>query len=309
MKLIGDPHIGREFRAHVPLDRVGDREEMMMKQFETELNASDETTVIVGDLFDRPVVAIQTLYRTLDVILNAAARKPDRKIIIIAGNHDLNKAIEVRGSFHVLKVALELVPNVIVLTEPTVIGFVAYFPWQYEKTALQQVEELDIGEANVAIGHWDLESFGEHDDHLCPTEALINKGITDIYSGHWHVAGQYKVGNYWVDCTGSMQPMTHAEDPKEKMYVTVTHEQYQKLDLSLYKDHYIRVRCTKGTDVVPPETCLGFKVEYHDGEAREVERVNLGTFDMSDILKQAFETYEVHKETAQFIREKLNGLA
>jgi DNA repair exonuclease SbcCD nuclease subunit len=160
MYLIGDPHLGREFRAHVPLDRLGDREAMMMKDFETRLNASDETTVVVGDLFDRPVVATQTLYTTLDVIISAALLRPQRKLIILAGNHDLNKATEVRGSFHILAVALERVPNVYVLLEPEVIDGVAYFPWQYEKTATEQVNELtNWYNANIAIGHWDLESM------------------------------------------------------------------------------------------------------------------------------------------------------
>ena len=306
MKLIGDPHLGREFRAHVPLDRIGDREKMMFEQFERELNESSDTTVIVGDLFDRPLVSIQTLWKTLDIIISASASQPNRKIIIMAGNHDLNKATEVRGSFHVLGVALERVPNVYVLLEPTVIDDVAYFPWQYEKTAEEQVEVFNAL-PSTAIGHWDLESFGDHDSHLCPARSLRAKGVDTIYSGHWHIAGTYTVDSFDVICTGSMQPMTHAEDPKGNMYVTLNLTDYEAKDDSYFANRYVRVRCIKGEEVTPPTTCLGFKLEPIDPEAVETERVNLGNFDMNDILNQAFTSFEIPTEIQSFIKEKIHA--
>lgn len=316
MYLIGDPHLGREFVAHVPLDRRGDREAMMMEDFETRLNASDETTVIVGDLFDRPmitersVVSIQTLYTVISMIITAAMVRPTRKIIIMAGNHDLNKATEVRGAFHVLALALERVPNVHVLLEPEVIDGVAYFPWQYEKTAEEQVKELNLDRANIAIGHWDLESFGDGNAHLCPAEKLVAAGITDIYSGHWHIAGDYTVAGYTVNCTGSMQPMTHAEDPKEKMYVTLSKQSYEERDPKDFANHYVRVRVPKGEEVTPPPTCYGFKTEpVDDANDDGRERVNLGNFDMNDILSQAFTSMNVKKDVQSFIKGNLNGVA
>jgi DNA repair exonuclease SbcCD nuclease subunit len=315
MYLIGDPHLGREFRAHVPLDRLGDREAMMMEDFETRLNASDETTVIVGDLFDRPVVSTQTLYTTLFVILSAAMARPTRKIIIMAGNHDLNKATEVRGSFHILAVALERVPNVSVLLEPEVIDGVAYFPWQYEVDAETQVDALMgqilSGKPKQAVGHWDLEAFDkDHTEHLCPAKSLIAFGITDIYSGHWHIAGEYKVDGTLVNCTGSMQPMTHAEDPKEKMYVTLSKQSYEERDPKDFANYYVRVRVPKGEEVTPPPTCLGFKTEpVDDANDDGRERVNLGNFDMNDILSQAFTSMNVKKDVQSFIKGNLNGVA
>jgi hypothetical protein len=105
-----------------------------------------------------------------------------------------------------------------------------------------------------------------------------------------------------------MQPMTHAEDPKETMYVTLTKAEYEGRDPKTLADFYIRVRCPKGEEVTPPATCLGFKVEYTD-TVNEVERVNLGTFDMNDILAQAFSSMDVKKNVQTFIKENLNGLS
>jgi DNA repair exonuclease SbcCD nuclease subunit len=306
MQLIGDPHLGRVFRAYVPLDRRGDREEMMMKEFEKQINASDDMTVVVGDLFENPYVTLQTLWQTLTIILEAAAARPLRQIIIMAGNHDLDKAIERRGSFHLLAIALERVPNVKVLFEPTVIHRTVFFPWQYERTALEQLDGLDLNGVSIAIGHWDLDSFGnDHADHLCPARELQEKGITKIYSGHWHVAGTYTVDGVPVLCTGSMQPMTHSEDPRGELYVTLTKEEYERADPETFRNRYVRVRLAKGEEISPPNTCLGFKTDISDVSV-EVERVNLGTFDMEDILKQAFTSFEVKPGVQSFIRKGLN---
>lgn len=305
MFLIGDPHLGREFVHNVPLERRGEREAMMMAEFEKLMNASDETTVIVGDLFERPYVSLQTLFQTCDIISSAALAKPSRKIIIMAGNHDLPKETEKRGSFHLLASVFELWANVFVLFKPTIIDDVAYFPWQYEVTALEQVEKFNVL-PRVAVGHWDLESFGSDDSHLCPAERLVASGVANIVSGHWHIAGTYRVSGVDVICTGSMQPMTHAEDPDNKLYVTLTADEYNATDPEDLKDKYVRVYVEDGEEVIQPPTCLGFKVEKTQSE-KEIERVNLGTFDMNDILTQAFKSYEVKTPVQTFIKENLNG--
>lgn len=312
MKLIGDPHLGREFLANVPLDRRGDREKMMFVEFGKQINESNDTTVIVGDLFERPIVRLHCLFQTLEIIIAAATIRPNRKIIILAGNHDLDKATDKRGSFHLLSVALERVPNVYVLFKPIIIEDTAFFPWQYEFDAIEQVEQLAsdmrLYSPWRAIGHWDLASFGDDTSHLCPAKELTELGITKIYSGHWHLSGVYDVGGFTVICTGSMQPMSHAEDPKGELYVTLSKEEYEKCDPNYLNNRYIRVRTEQGEEVTPPATCLGFKVEYTT-TTREVERVNLGTFDLNDIINQAFKSFEVPKDAQSFVKGKLNAIS
>ncbi len=304
LNLIGDPHLGREFVRNVPLDRRGDREEMMMEDSTKRLVADlNQTTVIVGDLFERPIVSQHVLHQTIDEIIRASLLNP---IVIIAGNHDLDKATEKRGSFHLLALALEYVPNVTVLLRPAIIDNVLYLPWEYERSALEQLNDVvDAELPPVAIGHWDLESFGADESHLCPARALTERGVETIISGHWHIAGEYVVDGVTVYCTGSMQPMTHAEDPKGELYVTMTKEEYENADPTKLSQKYVRVYVDEGEEVSPPSTCLGFKTESIKKE-KEIERVNMGTFDMNDILAQAFTSFGVTSEVQKLIKENLN---
>lgn len=306
LNLIGDPHLGREFVRNVPLDRRGDREQMMMDDFINRLiSDTDQTTVIVGDLFERPIVSQHVLHQTIDAIINASLINP---VVIIAGNHDLDKATERRGSFHLLALALEYVPNVTVLLRPAIIDDVLYVPWEYERTALEQLNDFaDQRLPPVAIGHWDLESFGGDDSHLCPAEMLHDRGVSTIISGHWHIAGDYVVDGVPVYCTGSMQPMTHAEDPNGNLYVTLTREEYEKADPESFRNMYVRVRVEPGEEITPPPTCLSFKTEVLEVE-KEIERVNLGTFDMNQILAQAFESFGIKPDVRKLIKENLNDI-
>lgn len=304
LNLIGDPHLGREFVQNVPLDRRGDREAYMLEDFVSRLIADpDKTTVIVGDLFERPIVSQHVLHQTIDAIITASLVN---KIVIIAGNHDLDKATEKRGSFHLLALALQYVPNVDVVLRPEIIDDVVYFPWQYEFTAAEQVDAFaDTKLPPVAVGHWDLESFGGDESHLCPAQLLKARGVETIISGHWHIAGDYVVDSVPVYCTGSMQPMTHAEDPDGNLYVTLTKEQYEEADPEDFINKYIRVRLAEGEEITPPTTCLGFKTEFTKQE-KEIERVNMGTFDLNDILAQAFKSFEVTPNVQKLIKENLN---
>lgn len=304
LNIIGDPHLGREFIHNVPLDRRGDREASMLEDFVGRLIVDpDQTTVIVGDLFERPIVSQHVLHQTIDAIITAAMCN---KIVIIAGNHDLDKATEKRGSFHLLALALQYVPNVTVLFRPEIIDDVVYFPWQYDCTAAEQVNLFaNTKLPSTAVGHWDLESFGGDDSHLCPAKLLREKGVETIISGHWHVAGDYVVDNIPVYCTGSMQPMTHAEDPEGKLYVTLTRQEYEDADPESFRDKYVRVFLEEGEEISAPPTCYAFKTEKLKVE-KEVERVNMGTFDLNQILAQAFESFGVKAVVQKLIKENLN---
>src|SRR3546814_19137811 len=58
-------------------------------------------------------------------------------------------------------------------------------------------------------------------DTLFPYTTLFRSGLT-IYSGHYHLPGEYEVDGHTVVCTGSMEPYSHAEDPSGDLYVTLT---------------------------------------------------------------------------------------
>lgn len=312
MKLIGDPHLGREFKLNVPLDRRGEREQMMFDQFEKELNdATDELLVIVGDLFEHWTIPLPYVYETLRLLTNWAAINQDKNLVILAGNHDISPDKAVVGAFDILEVGLEPYTNISVLRRPEALYGVAFFPWEWERSALEQIDDIrDWTNIDTAVGHWDLQSYGDSTFHLCPARQLRDKGVETIHSGHWHIAGDYIVDSVPVHCTGSMQPMTHAEDPEGKLYVTLTEEEYGRTDPSSLHDKYVRVFTTTGSEIVPPPTCLGFKTQKKDSaEPKERERVNLDNFDMKKILNETLVEHQVPDPIQVRIKGRLNDLA
>jgi calcineurin-like phosphoesterase family protein len=308
MKLIGDPHLGRKFERNVPLDRRGERERMMFEQFEKELLVPDDLIVMVGDLFEHWYISYEHLYQTIEIILRWQHLFSNKKLILLQGNHDYSPTEGVYGAWDILELTLLPYDNIHVVRKPVTLCGVMFFPWQWDRTALEQLDDIKLW-TNTAVGHWDLVDYGGDTGHLCPAGKLHENGVTNIYSGHWHLAGSYNVDGVDVTCTGSMQPMTHAEDPEGKMYVTLTAEEYARTDGATLKDRYVRVLCGPGEQVEAPETCLGFKVQKLSEEQKVEERVTLGDFDIDKILDKHLKKQEVPEEVASEIKEHLGGIA
>jgi hypothetical protein len=133
-------------------------------------------------------------------------------------------------------------------------------------------------------------------------------GAQRLYSGHWHVAGDYRVDGHIVRCTGSMQPMTHAEDPNGRMYVTVTLEEYEEADKAQFKNKYVRVIADVGEEVDELPDCLGFKVLRKANEEEPQEyNVEVEGFKVSDIIEKNLKKHEVPTEVGTFIKERINA--
>lgn len=308
MKLIGDPHIGREFKQNVPLDRRGERERKMLSEFVVQINAPDDLIIIVGDLFDSWHIKWEYLEATLGIILNWQKYNPHKHLIILQGNHDYSPSGDVRGAFDILELSLHPYSNIHVVRRPETICGVMFFPWQWDQSALEQLDDITLW-TDTAVGHWDLADYGGDTGHLCPSIQLKERGVKTIISGHWHIAGVYDVGGVDVQCTGSMQPMTHAEDPEGKMYVTLTAVEYEKADPSSFRDKYVRVLGERGREFTPPETCLGFRIKTVDAEPDEVEKVSLGDFDIQKILEKSLKKHEVPEPVSKEIKEHLRDIS
>lgn len=313
-RLIGDPHITRKFDFGVPLARKGERERLLFADFEARLNEGDERLLImVGDLFEKPICNLQDLYTILNMILTAARQAPERHFVMMAGNHDISPQADTRGAFDILGLFDSFVPNLTIAITPMVIDGVAIFPWEWDRTAAEQLADVEGQDFDYAVGHWDLVLYDEnHADHICPAKALTEMGAKEIYSGHWHVAGEYKIENVIVQCTGSMQPMTHAEDPDGKMYVTMTLEEYNETDPDTLKDKYVRVQIMKGEEVDDLPDCLGFKTltleaQMATDDAGPAE-VSLDGFKVSDVVTRHLDEHGVPEDIAAEIRERLNGI-
>ncbi|MGN6819311.1 MAG: metallophosphoesterase [Sphingomonas sp.] len=302
--LIGDPHLGKKFEVGVPLHRRGEREARQLMKFRKELDHDSDIIVMVGDLFEHPYISYQALNEAMQAILSAAEARPSVRYIMMAGNHDLPQRMDGTGAFHVFTTGMSnRLDNLDVVTRPNIICGIALFPWEWDRTALDQVSDLQDGEAYAAIGHWDLQSFGK-DDHLAPTAALRRAfGEIELYSGHDHNPGDYEVDGWIVHCTGSLEPYSHSQDPAGSIYVTLTPE--QALERNDLHDKFVRLLVAPGEDM-PELDCLALTkkvVRKDEPEMEAGETVSLDNFDWGGILKRKIKP--LHPEVQAFIEERL----
>lgn len=305
--LIGDPHLGRDFKNGTPLHRRGEREEMQMAQFKDELATEGVSHVImVGDLFDKPFVSLTLINDAIDAVVDAAQARPNVRFIFMAGNHDKSRQIGTKGAWELFSVAVGWLPNVVIVDEPMAIDGMMLYPWQWGVSALEQVQPNDC---DIAIGHWDLKSFGGDDSHICPVKALLalNPNLT-IYSGHYHEEKTYDLDGVDIHCTGSMQPYTHGEDPDATMYVTLTLE--EALARDDLENMCVRVILEPG-ETLPPIDCLQLTTMRADQEAEEIDmgEIGIGAFDIKGVLAEQFRENQVPDQVQTFIKEKMGDFA
>lgn len=307
-KLIGDPHITRKFEFGVPLARRGEREKGLFQDFKERLNSgSEEVVIMVGDLLEKPLCSLQDLYEILRMILDACKSNPNRLFIMMAGNHDVSAQDKVKGGFDILNLFNGLVPNLRIVMEPEVIKGIALLPWQWHRSALSQLEDIRGKIFDYAIGHWDLVKYDESNtDHLCPALQLHEMGAKQIFSGHWHIPGLYTIDGVSVTCTGSMQPMTHAEDPDNKLYVTMSVQEYEDTDPETLKNKYVRVLAEKDEEVTELPDCLGFKIQRFKTEIDSDTEISFEGFKVSDVVSKNLIKFEVPEDVSKEIKEKLN---
>jgi DNA repair exonuclease SbcCD nuclease subunit len=296
---IGDPHLGKDFNLHAPIHRRGERAVKQLAQFENEHYVPAEVIIQVGDLFDHPMVSREIIKNAADICLEAAEHQGNKLFVHMAGNHDRSRS-RATGAWELFKgIVSQRVSNLMVVDQPTVIDRIALFPWEWDKTAEQQLLEVPSGPVELAVGHWDLKSFNGNTDHLCPVSGIISRLKCDkIVSGHYHKAGVYQIDGVEVICTGSMQPYAHGEGD---MYVTLSlTEALSRDDLV---DKCVRLVLEPGED--PPDLdCLALTWQRNRPESTEVDDPQADEgFDFQTKIKEvvAAQTPEV----ATFIRDRL----
>lgn len=299
-RLIGDPHLAKKFERGVPVHRRGEREKSQFAQFVSELNTPNlDFNITMGDVFEHPHVSPAAVVAAAEAYLAAAESYPGTVFIVLAGNHDLPRDLKTVGAWQIFcRIVEGRRPNLLAVSEPTTYGELLLMPWQWGVAAADQVPASTA--ATVCMGHWDLQSFGGDDSHLCPTQELAALGIETIYSGHYHLPGEYKVAGKTVICTGSMQPMSHAEDPEGKIYVTLTlAEATDGRDLH---DKFVRLLLAPG-EVEPEDLdCLSLIRRAAPVESEEVH--DDGDFDWAKIMKDALS--DLTPEVRDFIKERLS---
>lgn len=312
--LIGDPHFNRNFSRGCPINRRGDRERMQREQFRAELNTPDvDVIIMVGDLFDKPVVPLNVLCQVIHDVIEVAQNRPDVTFIYQAGNHDISRILREQGAWDIFKLAVGWLENVVVTNQVHCHEDIVCFPWDWSMTAEEQVGSWYLGPNHVVeavVGHWDMISFGGDESHLCPVEALQKAFGEDvvIYSGHYHEERDYEINGVTVHCTGSLQPYAHGEGD---MYVTLTLEEALKRDD--LADKVVRIRLQPG-ETLPDINCLQLTAQRvtEAGEVPDeidIDAVASTTFNVEEILKAKFEANEVPDNVQTFIKEKLGALS
>ena len=281
--LLGDPHLGRAFKTGVPLHRIGEREAMVWCSFGTSLFEADKPLHInMGDLFDKFVVPPEVLLEAARLYRQAAKSSPNTTFVVLRGNHDVSRDVNRASSFDIFKALMEDVLNVLVVSDTHVVidnmGFVPFDPW---KSAAEQVADLPDG-LDMIFTHFDFLDWGGI--HVLPTELLASKGILKVYNGHDHIAREETRHGVSVTMTGSLQPYSHAEDPLETFYRTVTLAELDGLET---KNLNVRVLLAEGEALPEGLDCLSLvaKRAPTSVEDTEVDTAEFDSFDLSKALE------------------------
>lgn len=298
--LIGDPHLGRDFDKHAPLHRRGERAMTQAAHFSAELDEDADIIVEMGDLFDHHSVGRDVILAAARAALSGAERNPGVLFFFMAGNHDRPRNLSTIGAWSLFKKMVEhRLPNLIVVDTPLAAEGLAFFPWEWDRTALEQVKDLEGATVEHAIGHWDLSVFDGKDAHLVPVAAIRAAfGDVGIWSGHYHVAGSYTIEGYEVTCTGSMEPYAQGEGD---MYVTLTRaEALERDDL---RNKCVRVVLAPGEEM-PDIDCLALTHKRERSEEDDEETITADDLDFAELVKARIQDRD--PVVRSFIEERMN---
>lgn len=306
VKLLGDPHLGKHFRAGVPLHRLGERERMVRGQFQEELSEVEGASyhVCMGDLFDRYIVAPETVLFAYQCYVAAASKNLNTTYIVLRGNHDASRDRGRASSFDLLAELAAPVGNIKVVKDtPLIMSDLGFFPWHPFIAAREMVEGINQP-LKAAFGHWDKDDFGQNKPNLIPTGALAK--ITKLaISGHVHTPGEFKRGGVKVIMTGSMQPYSFAEDPAGVLYVTYTLDQIKDQDLS---NKCVRLRLRPGEELPTDLDCLQLiPKRFDEGDKPSIE-VEFEEFDMKKQFEEICAEEGIRGEIMKEVWVKLEEL-
>lgn len=304
VRFIGDPHFGKKF-PNIPLHRQGERETQQLNKFIELLMDDSYMCVMVGDLFDIPVVDNECLLSVYNAISNAAQRYTDKQFVMLRGNHDIARNTEIVTSFDILTVMcahltnVKFVPNIEVVSTPQLTLLAC--PYPVFNTAKSEVENFKGQKFDFAVGHWDMDVIaGEH--NLCPFEELAEMTKV-IVSGHVHVAEELERFGATVHRTGSMLPYAHGEDPSGEMYVSHTLEQIAiclEENPHFYHNKCLRVLLFDDEQVPANMDCLQLTSKrLTDKEQEKLEVKMEDTFSFEKLFYECMSEQEVPEDVAK----------
>jgi DNA repair exonuclease SbcCD nuclease subunit len=307
--VLGDQHLGKKFLNGTPLHRRGDRRQMQMDDFKNSLlNCETPLHVNVGDLFDEVVVPYNDVFAAARTYRHAAEQNPDIHYYVTRGNHDATKDATRVSAYMLFAAMLEDVPNITVsMAVPIRFGDYCIIPWHPEHDAETMVElHADlIRDAEIVFGHWDIVAIS-NTSNLIPAQSLADLGVKRIVTGHDHGRRDLTIAGLPVFVTGSMQPYSHAEDPDDNLYVTLSPEEAMAQADDLV-DKCVRIELQPGQVFDQVIDCLQLSVVRRTNEADEEDmEVGFEEFDFEALLRKACAEAELDDE--QFIAELLGKI-
>lgn len=322
---IGDPHLGRTFTTNVPLAARGVREKQLADTYISMLNTEGMDFIcMMGDLFDVFNVPNHVILFAWHGLMKAALANPKTMYIFNRGNHDESRNVELKSSWAVFKELADqaALPNIIIVGDTPLVIYegIGVVPWHPFHSPKEMVDELATilmldshmpDKLEVILTHNDVSTYGSDHD---PQNLMDFKGLARItnkvLNGHVHVPNTFEpIKDLVVHNTGSMMPLTFAEDKTGDMFVTFTLEEFQKLsEYDSLENKSVRILLKP--DEVAPEAikCLQFKTQrVNEKGTEEVGEVKPENFELKALYDIALSGVEepLKSEIWESIKDKL----
>ena len=282
--VITDTHFGRTWKEGVPLNRRGEYEERIYKDFEDFLqHASTRRVIHAGDLFETSNVSNEVLMKVYEIIKKNT--RSSTQYYFIAGNHDLPKdssKVEC-SSFYILSKLLEGKSN---------IHFVFHAMYDGEGLLLvpySHFEDIDevlmknvSDSVNCVVGHFDD-----------PVPQLLYEFSGTKISGHFHKRHVTEDGTLFI---GSFYPIAFGEESDNSIMETMSLEEYNKRSEEELKDKRVRILLKEGEELPIDHPCLQLigKKEVKDEIKLDVEVVD--NFDFRDLFFDCLKDSDIADE-------------
>lgn len=255
--LIGDTHFGRKFKTGVPIHRRGELETLFYKKFEEALYQDEKLTIQLGDLFDSPIVDLDTIDSVFTLIHRASRLRPNREFIFIRGNHDASRNSAQATAFEILIEMCGRLENVHFVTDTLRLGNNVFIGWDYhrEEPLSETFKRADVKEDDVIFGHFEE-----------PVDPYLLSVPNSVYSGHIHK--KHDVGN--IHFVGSLLPIAFGEESDDMIMETVTLDELKERDPESIKHKRIRVLLKEGEEAPDSLDCLQLIVKREDKEDNQI---------------------------------------
>ena len=312
--MLGDPHLGRRFTKGVPLDRRGERENLVRLDLNRRLSVDGyDYHICLGDLFDAPKVPYEDLAFAATAYTTAAQLNPGTTYYLLQGNHDDSRDLGEVTAWDIFCRLMAPLPNVQPITTPLVGPHFALFPWDPIETAEAMVEKaawfIREQSCKIAIGHYDVDPrTASH--NLIPTKALAAAGITQAYTGHVHLPSLFKRDGVQVEVVGSMQPYAQGEDGGQGhiRYATLTLDQLAIAAAGDLSNYVVRLQLGPGEQFEgEPPACLSWNVErVKDQDEAAPADISMEGFDTRRAARDALDAHDIVPEVRAQIDERLS---